>query len=991
MHLSKKFLLLLSLLPAAFLICSDNPLNQDVKKSNVSIKLVADAKSDFSAVASTAEVKVSAEGMPTLTQPLTVTSDGISGTITGIIAGPNRKFEVFVYDEANKLCYYGSAIGEVTVGGTANISLTLYRTNGEGNAIINGTIQPSNIPPTVSMTSPANNAQVTLGSAIQLAATAADADGSVSSVAFYSGTTLLSTDNTSPYSYNYTPTATGTYSLSAVATDNAGASATSAAVAVTVNPASLVSYKINCGGSAVSPFAADAYYSGGSTSSTTSTITISGITNPAPAAVYQKERYGAVTYTFPSLVSGASYNVRLHFAELYWTASAKRRFNVAINGSQVLSNFDIYATAGAAKKAVLREFTATANTNSQIVISFTNVTDNASICGIEILPAVVIPVITGPSSRSTCQGVPAVLSVTATGGSGFTYQWYSGAVGSGTAISGATSASYSTSTPGSYYCVVANSSGGSATSSAASVTVAVSPSISGPSNQSICSGSSATLSVSASGGSAFTYQWYSGAIGSGTAISGATSASYTTATPGSYYCVVTNSNGCSTSSSAAAVTVIAAPSISGPTNQSICSGASATLSVSASGATAYQWYTASGSAISGATSYAYTTTTAGSYYCRVTNTYGCSANSATATVTIGTPPSISGPTNQTTCAGSSATLSVSASGATAYQWYTSGGSAISGATSASYSTGTAGSYYCRVTNAYGCSANSNTATLTVTALPVIATQPVSTTAPLGSWGGFSVYPEGDLSNYTYLWYFNGQPASSVVPDYIMGAGTGYMIYIQAAPATTGNWYCVVTATSTGCTRQTNTVTFSVDQMVVITSQPSSATICAGASAMFGVTATGGTGLTYQWYTGAGSAISGATSSMYVTATPGSYYCRVSNIQGSSVNSNMATLTVNPIPVIDYQPESSSAPLGSYGGFAIYPAGDYLNDYTYQWYFNGQIATSSPAAPYIMGDGKGYMIYIMADPATTGNWHCIVTVKSTGCTRQSNTATFSVSP
>ena len=102
--------------------------------------------------------------------------------------------------------------------------------------------------------------------------------------------------------------------------------------------------------------------------------------------MYQKERYGNITYTFPSLVSGLSYNVRLHFAEIYWTASARRRFNVAINGSQVLANFDIYATAGAGKKAVVREFTATANASGQIVVAFTTVTDNASVCGIEIFP-----------------------------------------------------------------------------------------------------------------------------------------------------------------------------------------------------------------------------------------------------------------------------------------------------------------------------------------------------------------------------------------------------------------------------------------------------------------------------------------------------------------------------------------------------------------------------------------------------------------------------
>ena len=92
-----------------------------------------------------------------------------------------------------------------------------------------------------------------------------------------------------------------------------------------------------------------------------------------------------MTYTLPSLVAAASYTVRLHFAELFQTAAGKRVFNVAINGTTVLSNFDIFATTGAEFKATLRDFTATANASGQIVIKLTTVTDNATIEGIEII------------------------------------------------------------------------------------------------------------------------------------------------------------------------------------------------------------------------------------------------------------------------------------------------------------------------------------------------------------------------------------------------------------------------------------------------------------------------------------------------------------------------------------------------------------------------------------------------------------------------------
>lgn len=166
-------------------------------------------------------------------------------------------------------------------------------------------------------------------------------------------------------------------------TVTAKSASVSGSASVTVAQAAV--YQINCGGSAGAPFTADQYASGGTARTVTNAITTTGVTNPAPQAVYQSERYGAVTYTIPGLTAGAAYTVRLHFAELYWTASGKRKFNVAINGTTVLSSFDIFASVGAAYKATVKEVTATASTSGQIVIKLTSVTDNATIEGIQII------------------------------------------------------------------------------------------------------------------------------------------------------------------------------------------------------------------------------------------------------------------------------------------------------------------------------------------------------------------------------------------------------------------------------------------------------------------------------------------------------------------------------------------------------------------------------------------------------------------------------
>jgi hypothetical protein len=130
---------------------------------------------------------------------------------------------------------------------------------------------------------------------------------------------------------------------------------------------------------------ADVDFSGGGTYSTTAAITTTGVTSPAPQAVYQTSRQGALTYTIPGFTAGSSHTVRLHFAELYFSAAGQRLFSVSINGGAVLTNFDIVASAGAGNAAVVRSFVTTANASGQILISTANGTlDQPTINGIEI-------------------------------------------------------------------------------------------------------------------------------------------------------------------------------------------------------------------------------------------------------------------------------------------------------------------------------------------------------------------------------------------------------------------------------------------------------------------------------------------------------------------------------------------------------------------------------------------------------------------------------
>jgi hypothetical protein len=142
--------------------------------------------------------------------------------------------------------------------------------------------------------------------------------------------------------------------------------------------------QINSGGPAVVPYVADVDFTGGTTINHANTIDLSGVTNPAPMTVYQTARTTNFTYTIPGFASGSSHTVRLHFAETFFSTAGSRVFNVSINGTQILTNFDIFQASGAKNKAIVQSFTPAANASGAYVIQFTSVVNNSLISGIEI-------------------------------------------------------------------------------------------------------------------------------------------------------------------------------------------------------------------------------------------------------------------------------------------------------------------------------------------------------------------------------------------------------------------------------------------------------------------------------------------------------------------------------------------------------------------------------------------------------------------------------
>jgi O-glycosyl hydrolase len=396
-------------------------------------------------------------------------------------------------------------------------------------------------------------------------------------------------------------------------------------------------------------------------------------------------------------------------------------------------------------------------------------------------------------------------------------------------------------------------------SSADSGATGVAPSITAqPTNQSVTTGQMAAFVVTAVGTAPLSYQWQK----NGTAVSGATSASYTTPATtaadngATFRVVVSNATG-SVTSTTATLTVRAnavAPSITTqPLNQTVMAGQTATFNVAAGGTAplSYQWQK-NGAAIGGATSASYTTpatatTNSGSTFQVVVSNSAGSVTSNAATLTVNAAPvapSITTqPLSQTVTAGQTATFSVVAGGTAplSYQWQKNGTN-ISGATSASYTTpatttaNNGSTFQVVVTNSAG-TATSNAATLTVNAaavMPAITTQPLSETVTAGQAATFSVVASG-TAPLNYQWQENGTN---------IGGATSAS-YTTPATATTnsGSTFQVVVSNSAGSvTSNAATLTVNPPSLLVSVASPASGATVSGTITVAG-TASGGVSIT----------------------------------------------------------------------------------------------------------------------------------------------------
>jgi hypothetical protein len=150
-------------------------------------------------------------------------------------------------------------------------------------------------------------------------------------------------------------------------------------------------WRVDAGGSLYpdsygNTWSADTNFNTGTAHSVTNTVS-----NTNDSLLYQSERYGN-TFVYSFNVPAGSYQVTCKFAELFWTVSGSRVFNVSINGTQVLTDFDIYADTGAEYRAVSKVFNNILPAGGLITAQFGPASaDNSQVCAIQINPMPATP------------------------------------------------------------------------------------------------------------------------------------------------------------------------------------------------------------------------------------------------------------------------------------------------------------------------------------------------------------------------------------------------------------------------------------------------------------------------------------------------------------------------------------------------------------------------------------------------------------------------
>jgi hypothetical protein len=349
------------------------------------------------------------------------------------------------------------------------------------------------------------------------------------------------------------------------------------------------------------------------------------------------------------------------------------------------------------------------------------------------------------------------------------------------------------------------------------------------SNSVVCFGNSTTLN----GSGASTYSW-TGGVNNNVAFTPTATTAYT----------VVGANSCGTGTAIVSVTVNPLPNVAAiAVNPSICVGG--TTALQGSGAQSYLWTGGVSNNV------AFSPTASATYFVIGTDVNTCQ-NSASASITVNTLPTVSANASSTlVCLGN--TLSLSGAGATTYTWSGGVNNAIA------FSPTVTNSYSVTGTDNNGCK-NNAVVTISVATVPLIS---ANSSSPAICVGGTTTLFGGGASTYSWT--------SAVINNSAF------------TPTVTANY--TVTG-STACGTSTAAITVTVNSLPLVFAIASPSVVCAGNTLVL----LGGGATTYTWTGGV------LNNTAFTPSNSATYTLTGTNANGCK-NTALQAITVNPLPVV----------------------------------------------------------------------------------------------
>lgn len=461
-----------------------------------------------------------------------------------------------------------------------------------------------------------------------------------------------------------------------------------------------------------------------------------------------------------------------------------------------------------------------------------------------------LPTISAGTDKTICVGFSTTL--TATGGT--SYSW-SPATGLSCTNCASPTASPATTTT---YIVTGTDANGCSNTDTIVVNVNAQPVVSGGSNQTICTGNSTPLTATG----ATSYSWSPATGLSCTNCANPTASPTTTTT---YTVIGTDVNGCKDTATVT-VTVSPLPTINAGADQSICIGASASLS--ASGGTTYSWSPATGLSCTNCANPTASPTTTTTYTVTGTNAGGCS-NTDQITITVNPLPSINAGSDNSVCLDDSVQLN--ATGGTSYVWSPATGLGCTNCANPKASPAANTTYTVTGTDANGC-VNTDQVNISVKTLPSVSAGGDKAVC-IGSSG---VLQASGASTYSWT------PATALSCTNCQA---------PTASPTTNTSYIVTGTATNGCIGK-DTAVVTVNPLPTISAGPTES-VCLNDSLL--LTATGG--VSYVWSPANGL---GCTNCANPRTSPSNdiTYTIIGTDANGCVNTATKTVTIDTLPIVE---------------------------------------------------------------------------------------------